>query len=198
MAWRALAILLTCGLATPAAWPAQQQPAPAIKIVILEGEGAINNIRQRTAREPIVQVQDENNQPVAGAVVLFTLPDRGPSGVFANGTTSTTMTTDAQGLARATGLKPNGVEGQLTIRVDASHQGARTSTVITMSNAPGAGAAAGSGKVVAILAIAGGAAAGGILAATRRGRSTTTPTPSATPASVTTVSAGTPTIGPPR
>ena len=35
--------------------PPQQAPAK-LSIVIVEGEGAINNIRQRTAREPIVQV----------------------------------------------------------------------------------------------------------------------------------------------
>ena len=62
---------------------APQAPAPApakLNIVIVEGEGAINNIRQRTAREPIVQVEDENHRPVAGAAVLFLLPENGPGG----------------------------------------------------------------------------------------------------------------------
>ena len=60
---------------------APQAPAPAkLNIVIVEGEGAINNIRQRTAREPIVQVEDENRRPVAGAAVLFLLPEDGPGG----------------------------------------------------------------------------------------------------------------------
>ena len=47
-------------------------PAPALRIVILEGEDVSNNIKERTAREPIVQVEDENHKPVAGAAVLFT------------------------------------------------------------------------------------------------------------------------------
>ena len=35
----------------------QAQPVPTkLNILIVEGEGAINNVRQRTAREPIVQV----------------------------------------------------------------------------------------------------------------------------------------------
>ena len=47
-----------------------------LNLVIVEGEGAINNVRQRTAREPIVQVEDENHKPVAGAVVVFLLPNQ--------------------------------------------------------------------------------------------------------------------------
>src|SRR4051794_34631391 len=49
------------------------------------GDGAINSIRQRTAREPIDQVQDRNRRPVAGAVVMFQLPADGPGGAFPNG-----------------------------------------------------------------------------------------------------------------
>ena len=36
-----------------AVWiPAAAQVAPMLNLVVLEGEGATNNIRQRTAREP--------------------------------------------------------------------------------------------------------------------------------------------------
>lgn len=174
---------------------AQAQPGPPLKIVILEGEGAINNIRQRTARETIVEVQDENNRPVAGAVLLFRLPERGASGTFANGSQTLSVTTDAQGRAVAS-MRPNGVQGQYQMRIDASHQG-RTGTLnVSISNAMGAAAAAGggSGKVIAILAVVGGAAAGGAVAATRRGGART-PAPPPTP---TTISAGAPTVGPPR
>lgn len=174
---------------------AQAQPGPQLKIVILEGEGAINNIKQRTAREAIVQVEDENDRPVAGAVVLFTLPDRGASGVFANGTTRVAVTTDAQGRAAASGLRPNSVAGEMEIRVEASYQGARATSIIRQRNAATV-AAAGSGKLIAILAIAGGGAGAAVFAATRRGREparTPAPTPTAT-----TVTAGSPSVGPPR
>ncbi len=56
-----------------------------LNIVIIEGEGAINNIKQRTAREPVVQVEDENHKPVAGAAVIFALSDQGAGGTFAGG-----------------------------------------------------------------------------------------------------------------
>src|SRR5689334_24308851 len=94
-----------------------------LNLVIVEGEGAINNIRQRTAREPIVQVEDENHKPVAGAVVVFLLPNDGPSGVFPNGSRSLTVTTDSKGQAIARGLRPNNISGRYEIRVQASYQG---------------------------------------------------------------------------
>ncbi|MBI3665931.1 MAG: hypothetical protein HY236_06855, partial [Acidobacteria bacterium] len=178
---------------------AQAGAAPKLTIVVLGGEGAINNLRQRTAREPIVQVLDEDQRPVVGAVVMFTLPDRGAGGSFPNGTTRLAATTDAHGQAIATGLRPNGVAGKFQIRVDASSHGQRASATINQSNVLTAAAARpASGKLVAILAIAGGAAAGGAVAAARGGGKAappTSPPPNPTP---TTVGAGTPSIGPPR
>src|SRR5881398_1442797 len=90
--------------------PALAQDQGGLNLVIVEGEGAINNIRQRTAREPIVQVEDENHKPVAGAAVVFLLPSNGAGGSFANGARTLTMTTDNQGQAVARGLKPNGIK----------------------------------------------------------------------------------------
>ena len=195
---RELSIGLVCLLAFPGAMPiraAQAQPVAKLNIVILEGEGAINNMRQRTAREPIVQVEDENHRPVAGAVVLFSLPDRGASGVFANGQSSMAVTTDAQGRAVATGLRPNNVAGKLQIRVDASYQGQRANTTITQTNAPGVAAAGGvSAKTIGILLAVAGGAAGGAIAATRRGKSAA---PAPAPPT-TSIAAGTPSVVPPR
>ena len=57
--------------------PAWAQAPTGLSINIVEGEGAINNIRQRVNREPIVQVEDQNHKPIAGAVVVFFLPDSG-------------------------------------------------------------------------------------------------------------------------
>jgi hypothetical protein len=198
---RGLAMLLSVLLTAPLAPVAMAQAAGAqLNLVIVEGDGAINNIRQRTAREPIVQVEDENHRPVAGAVVAFTLPSQGASGVFANGSHTLTAITDQQGRAIARGLRPNNVQGQYQIHVTASHNGQTASTNITQSNAivagaAGAGAAAGiSGKLIAVLAIAAAAAAGGALYATHSGgnnNNTTAPT-------LVTISAGTGTVGAPR
>src|SRR3984885_12163944 len=79
--------------------PAWAQNPASLQIIIVEGEGAINNVKQRVNREPIVQVEDENHKPVAGAAIIFFLPTSGPSGTFANGSQTLTVTTDATGRA---------------------------------------------------------------------------------------------------
>jgi hypothetical protein len=177
--------------------------APMLNLVVVEGEGQINNIRQRTAREPVVQVEDENHKPVAGAVVVFTTPSNGATGVFANGSHTLTVTTDDTGRAVARGLKPNAAKGQYQIHVNASYRGQTASTNIAQTNAvvtaAGTVAATGAahGKLIAVLVVVGAAAAGGAVYATQRGGGTTT-TPGVTPASPTTISAGGATVGPPR
>jgi hypothetical protein len=176
----------------------QEKPSGGqLRIVILEGEGAINNIRQRTAREPIVQVEDENRKPVAGAMVLFTLPDSGPGAVFPNGSKTLITYTDPKGQAKAKGLKPNSIAGAYQIAVNVTSQGMKASALIGQTNILTAAAAAGgiSAKLIAILAIAGGAAAAGAIAATSGGNNspaTPAPVPTAT------VTAGTPTVGGPN
>ena len=188
---RFIAVLLSALLAAPAAFTQQ-----ALNLVVVEGEGAINNVRQRTARDPIVRVEDENHKPVAGAAVVFLLPSQGASGTFAGGVQTLTVMSNNQGLAVARGLKPNGVQGQYQIRVNASFQGKTASVSITQTNALAAAAAAGaagiSGKLIAILVIAGGAAAAGAVVATRGGNSSS---PTVAP---TTVTAGAGTVGPPH
>jgi hypothetical protein len=180
---------------------AQEAGAGQLNLVIVEGDGATNNIRQRTAREPIVQVEDENHKPVAGAAVVFLLPDQGASGTFANGSHMLAVTSDAQGRAVAHGFHPNNVQGQFNMRVSASFQGKTGNTTISQTNvvaAAAAGAAAGgiSIKLITILAIAGAAAAGAAIAATRGGSSSSTPvTPTTT---TTTITPGTGTVGAPH
>src|SRR5580704_2436459 len=78
---RAIALVLVLSLvqaprllAQVSSISASQAGTPmALHIVILDGDNALNNIRQRSAREPIVQVEDENHKPVAAAAVLFTI-----------------------------------------------------------------------------------------------------------------------------
>ena len=160
------------------------QDAPKLKILIIEGEGATNNIKQRTAREPIVEVQDENNRPVGGAIVTFTAPNYGASGTFQGGSKLFTVTTDSNGRATARGFQPNSAKGQLKLQVRAQSNGQSASSEINMTNV-GAGGGAGmstSAKWWTAVAVGAGAAiAGGVLGT--RGSSTTPP-------STTTISAG--------
>ena len=181
-----------------------QAPAPKqITISILEGEGAINNIKQRTAREAIVQVQDENHKPVAGVAVTFFLADHGASGVFANGSQSLTVMTDANGQAAMRGMVPNNMAGKMEIRVSARLGNLNADATITQTNAAGAAAAGGaaiSGKVIALIVVVAAAAAVGAIVASHGGSSssttTTIPSGPTTPA-VVTITPGTPTVGHP-
>ncbi len=156
------ALVAALGLLATPLKPAPQAPAAAegagkLRIVILEGEGAVNNIRQRTARDPVVQVVDENDRPVGGAVVTFTMPLRGAGGTFANGARSVTMLTNPQGVATATGVAPNAVSGEFAIQVNASYQGQTASASITQANIAGAAGGISTGATIGII---GGIAAG--------------------------------------
>jgi hypothetical protein len=204
---RYLSLFLVLLISLPLTPFAAAQTAPAkLNLIIVEGDGAINNIRQRTAREPIVQVEDENHKPVAGAVVVFLLPYQGAGGAFANGSHSLTVITDEQGRAVARGLRPNTGQGQFQIHVNASFNGQTASSTITQSNAAGAaGAGAGaaaasgiSGKLLAVLIVVGAAAAaGGVYAATHSGGGTSN-NASIPPGVSTTITAGAGSVGPPR
>jgi hypothetical protein len=138
---RLLVIVLVLLLSGQPALEAQAPPPLKLQITILEGEGALNNIKQQTAREPIVQVQDENHRPVAGALIIFTLPGSGPSGTFAGGSTVFDGVTDANGQVTATGLTPNKIAGRFQIQVDAKYHGLTAHATIDQTNSTGSASA---------------------------------------------------------
>jgi hypothetical protein len=170
-----------------------------LRIEIIEGNGAINNVRSRTARQPVVRVSDADGAPVAGAVVTFILPAIGASGTFADGDKVLSMRTDEDGRAVASGLRPNTVVGQFQIRVNAVHDGRNASAVIVQTNAsPAEGGSARSKKLIILGLIAGGVV-GGVAAAVGGGGGNGTPSPQPSdPPTTGTITPGTPGIGPPR
>jgi hypothetical protein len=174
-----------------------QAPPASLQITIIDGEDAINNIRQRTAREPIVQVEDENHKPIAGAAVVFLLPNEGPSGTFAGGVRTLNVVTDAKGQAVARGFHPNHAAGKYQIRVNASYQGKTAQTTINQQNVSGVASGAGSSAMIKIIAIlAAGAVAGTAVAvATHTGSGGAVPPAGSIPVAVT---PGTGVVGPPR
>lgn len=186
-----LAIILVFLLAFTAGIPglsAQNQPPAKLNIQIIEGEDAINNIRLRTGREPIVEVTDENHKPVAGAVVLFSTPTRGASGVFEGGANSLSVTTDAQGRAVGRGFQPNAAKGRFSISVSASIAGVTAATAIRQVNRGGGLFVPAKVLIVVAVAAAGATAAG--VAATRGGGGGGAQPPVLSP--------GSPTVGAPR
>jgi hypothetical protein len=189
--------LLLVNLWTAPAW-SQEPPqglAPKLGVVILDGQGAINNLRDQTYRAAVIQVQDQNQKPIAGAAVVFFLPDQGPGGTFYDGTRSLTVTTDAQGRATVRGIRFNRLSGQMQIRVVASSGGDTATATITQTNVGGPVASPGLStrtKVLIIVGLAAGVTAGAILAT--RGSSSSNSSGAAPPITIT---AGTPTVGAP-
>jgi len=165
--------------------PLQAQATPSrINLVVVGGEGAVNDLFQRVTRDPAVRIEDQNGQPVSGTVVTFNLPISGTSGEFENGSKSSNVVTGADGLAAARGLKTNGIPGRFQILITASYRGLTARGLINQTNQGVAGAKAhrGSGKIIVIFAVVGAAAAGGVLAATRKtGNASNTPSGPAPP-----------------
>lgn len=161
-----------------------------LRIVVIQGEGALNNTGGRANRDVIVEVQGANARPVAGAQVTFNLPLTGPGGEFANGEHALTVATGPDGRAIATGIRANSITGPLQVRVSATYQDQTATAVIQQTNVavaveepppvttttipprpvPQKGMSK-TAKVLLILAIAGGAAAGATVALTRNGSS---------------------------
>jgi hypothetical protein len=193
-----LAVLLAALLAAQA--PLAAQAKSGLKIMVIDGEGAINNIQLGSGKEPVVEVRDQSDRPVAGAKVTFTLPERGPSGTFFGASRTVTVPANDQGRATATGFRPNLQEGRFQIQVTAAAGESTATTVINQTNALPTGGmnrvsgqkGLGKGKVIGILLAA--AAVVGIALAARDDEAATTPT--TTPG--TTITPGVVSVGNPR
>lgn len=145
--------------------------------MVTQGEGAVNNIRSKTATQPAVEVRDQNDKPVEGAGVIFSLPAAGAGGVFNGWMRTQTAKTNAQGQAAASGFTPNDEAGRFNIKVTANSGDKTASVVIAQTNSSrgGAGrAGAGMSGKWKVLLVVGAAALGGGIYAAKRGNGTTT------------------------
>ena len=168
--------------------------APPLRIVVLEGEDAVNVIQHKTAVAPVIEVRDRNDVPVSGAIVTFTLG--GNTASFAGGVQTFTIATNAAGQAAAAAINPL-ASGAVQIQVAAAFQGQTAAATIVQTNvltaaqaaaatgatgagassgsaggtttATGGGASGGGGLSGTTLGIIGAAAAGGAVVAARSG-----------------------------
>jgi hypothetical protein len=165
-----LIALLLIGAAAPAA-----TQAPGLRIVVIEGEDAVNIIQQKTAVAPLVEVRDRNNLPVPGVAVTFTV---GGQGASFGGLSTLTVTTNAAGQAAAVGLTPTAA-GAVQINAAAVFQGQTAVATITQTNVltaaqaasaagatSGATGGAGSGGSAGASGAAAGGGGGGLSATT--------------------------------
>ncbi|MEZ5402376.1 MAG: hypothetical protein R2729_22065 [Bryobacteraceae bacterium] len=195
-----------------------QQPAaaPAYKIEILSAAGRPRRRQNMVSSESVIRVTDRNDKPVAGVAVMFTLNNiTGGSASFANGASSSIVTTNSLGVA-STGEVTAGQTSAFNISASASVPGQAPVTVTIPVNMAtvGTGAVAGgavaggttgagggiSGAVIGLIVGVGAAAAVAAAVALGGGNDTPSPTPTPTPTNprIRIGGPGTPTVTGPR
>lgn len=185
-----------------------------LTIKVVSGQNGVNILKRRTAVAPTIQVLNQNNLPVGGAVVSFSSPDDGAGLKFSNGDRSTTAVTEMDGKATPAGFIP--VEaGKFQITITATYGDTLRATATidqtnyaTVADASRAGANIPSqsadtdnqmaatrggrlskGAIIGIVVAVAGAAAAGILLGLRHGGSSST---------TATIGVGSPTAGAPH
>lgn len=143
---RWMAQLLTLLLSLPPALVAQQtsgpeqtKPAPlptvrSLKVVPLAGGQEMNDLERRVMAPLVVQVLDQNENPIEGAEVVFRFPPTGPSAVFANQQNAQTVKANSYGQAAAIGWTANNQVGSFRVHVTASRGNEIGEATIPMTN----------------------------------------------------------------
>lgn len=167
---------------------AQSAGNAGLRIVVVDGEDAVNIVQQKTAVAPVIEVRDRNNLPVPGALVTFSI--QGGNAATFGGASTLTVATNAAGQAAVTSLTPTAA-GAFQIQVSAAFQGQLATATIAQTNVmtaaqaaaasaatgAGSGSSAGTGGTTAgaggggmsttTIAVAGAAVAGGAVAAVK-------------------------------
>jgi hypothetical protein len=151
-----------------------------IRVQIVQGNDARNIMEQIPATPITIRVIDRNNRAVQGATVVFTTPENGPSGDFANGLNTLRTITNEDGIAVASEYRPNEIPGTYQIRVQVDYLGEAVTSMIRQTNAAGKKSFS---KLIVILAVAGAAGAAGTALAARSSKTAANPSSSSTPGS---------------
>ena len=117
--------------------PPTTEVAPnGLKIWVIEGNNAINSIPLGRSVTPVIEVRDQNDFPVEGATVVFTMPENGPGGAFLATPNTYTTRTDAHGQASAP-FTVNSLPGKFQIGVAAIAGNRTGEAAITQTNTIG-------------------------------------------------------------
>jgi hypothetical protein len=162
-----------------------------LKIAVLQGNKARNDVRTGVGVQPRVQVRDSEGLLVQDAKVTFTVLEPGPGGIFRNGKGVLEIRTDRKGEAAGEGFRPVRPCGKLNIKVAAQLAHLTAGGTIEQAN-EGCG---GFPKWVIAVIAAGGA--GGAIVATQ-GKGKTAASGTSTQAPPISIQPGAPVFGPPR
>ena len=191
---RWFAVILFFVLLAQSMWAAQSE-VRELRVEIVQGNGARNIIGRMPTGPVGIRVLDQDNRPVPGASVVFSVPDDGAGGSFPTDSQFFMTVTDQNGRAFAR-FQPNEIEGEYNIRVLA-----RASLITEIADIRQTNVAAvvrspkSSAKMITILAIAAAAAGAGIGLSSRGGNGNSG---NQTPASVPSITFGNSSIGAPH
>lgn len=110
------------------------QSGGGLRILVLQGEGAVNNLQTKRGTPPVVEIQDENGHPVVEATVIFRVPPTGASAFFEGRQTELKTRSDFRGQAAPGAYAPNGSDGRFVISVSATSGALTGEAVITQTN----------------------------------------------------------------
>lgn len=115
----------------------QNTAAGPANITVVSGSGQTAQVNATFAAPLQAKVTDAGNNGLRGIQVTFTAPvtDTVPSGTFANGTNTVTVTTDSNGLATTSAFTANGTVG--SYGVVASVSGLKPTATFTLTNSAG-------------------------------------------------------------
>lgn len=115
--------------------PASQLPVEqSLKILVLAGNGEMNDLQRHVMAPLVVQVEDQNERALDGALVVFRFPISGPSATFTGGKSSATVRTNAVGQAAALNWMANGQTGEFTVNITATYGNQIGQTTAKMTN----------------------------------------------------------------
>jgi hypothetical protein len=120
----------------PLPLPQAAQPASiqSLKVIPLTASPEMNDLGRKVMAPLVVQVVDQNDQPVEDAEVVFRFPLDGPSATFVDQKNARTFHTNGDGQAAATGWMANGRVGTFQVQVTASRGSELGSATVSMTN----------------------------------------------------------------
>lgn len=127
--------------------PSQTQPPPtpvkpmaplpvtkSLKMMVLAGNGEMNDLERRVMAPLVVQILDQNDRPVEGAEVIFRFPLNGPGATFNTGKTSQAVRSNGTGEAAAMNWTANDQVGSFEVRITATYGNEQGEATVKMSN----------------------------------------------------------------
>ncbi|HEX4749652.1 MAG TPA: hypothetical protein VH302_08940 [Bryobacteraceae bacterium] len=118
-----------------AASPAAQPSSEVLTVIVVAGRNGTNILRPPSAAPPVIEVRDNSDRPVAGAIVKFSAPVDEPGVKFPNGRPTYSLVTDLNGRVAVENMTPSGV-GKFEIDVTATYLDASTTAHIREANYP--------------------------------------------------------------